>query len=170
MKEKIKVIIANDQKAVKIPTGVRLLVRRCCNAVLTYEGFSEPAEISVTFVDDERIHELNKMHRDVDRSTDVLSFPLGEDGIYDKNPENGACLLGDIVISVETAVRQAYTYGHSLQREIGFLTVHSMLHLLGYDHVNGGIEAVHMREKEERVLTELGLKRNESYYMDSEEE
>jgi probable rRNA maturation factor len=170
MKEKIKVIIANDQKAVKIPTGVRLLVRRCCNAVLTYEGFSEPAEISVTFVDDERIHELNKMHRDVDRSTDVLSFPLGEDGVYDKNPENGACLLGDIVISVETAVRQAYTYGHSLQREIGFLTVHSMLHLLGYDHVNGGIEAVHMREKEERVLTELGLKRNESYYMDSEEE
>ena len=170
MKEKIKVIIANDQKAVKIPTGVRLLVRRCCNAVLTYEGFSEPAEISVTFVDDERIHELNKMHRDVDRSTDVLSFPLGEDGVYDKNPENGACLLGDIVISVETAVRQAYTYGHSLQREIGFLTVHSMLHLLGYDHVNGGIEAVHMREKEERVLTELGLKRNESYYMDFEEE
>lgn len=170
MKEKIKVIIANDQKAVKIPTGVRLLVRRCCNAVLTYEGFSEPAEISVTFVDDERIHELNKMHRDVDRSTDVLSFPLGENGVYDKNPENGACLLGDIVISVETAVRQAYTYGHSLQREIGFLTVHSMLHLLGYDHVNGGIEAVHMREKEERVLTELGLKRNESYYMDFEEE
>lgn len=170
MKEKIKVIIANDQKAVKIPTGVRLLVRRCCNAVLTYEGFSEPAEISVTFVDDERIHELNKMHRDIDSSTDVLSFPLGEDGVYDKNPENGACLLGDIVISVETAVRQAYTYGHSLQREIGFLTVHSMLHLLGYDHVNGGIEAVHMREKEERVLTELGLKRNESYYMDSEEE
>ena len=170
MKEKIKVIIANDQKAIKIPTGVRLLVRRCCNAVLTFENFSEPAEISVTFVDDERIHELNKMHRDVDKSTDVLSFPLGEDGVYDKNPENGACLLGDIVISVETAVRQAYTYGHSLQREIGFLTVHSMLHLLGYDHVNGGIEAVHMREKEEHVLTALGLKRNESYYMDSEEE
>ena len=160
MKEKIKVIIANDQKAVKIPTGVRLLVRRCCNAVLTYEGFSEPAEISVTFVDDERIHELNKMHRDVDRSTDVLSFPLGEDGVYDKNPENGACLLGDIVISVETAVRQAYTYGHSLQREIGFLTVHSMLHLLGYDHVNGGLEQMKMREKEELVLAKLGVLRD----------
>ncbi len=170
MKEKIRVIITNDQKAVKIPTGVRLLVRRCCNAVLTFEDFSEPAEISVTFVDDERIHELNKMHRDVDKSTDVLSFPLGENGVYDKNLETGACLLGDIVISVETAVRQAYTYGHSLQREIGFLTVHSMLHLLGYDHVNGGIEAVRMREKEEHVLSELGLKRNESYYMTSEEE
>ncbi len=170
MKEKIRVIITNDQKAVKIPTGVRLLVRRCCNAVLTFEDFSEPAEISVTFVDDERIHELNKMHRNVDKSTDVLSFPLGENGVYDKNLETGACLLGDIVISVETAVRQADTYGHTLQREIGFLTVHSMLHLLGYDHVNGGIEAVHMREKEEHVLTELGLKRNESYYMTSEEE
>ncbi|MBE6796129.1 MAG: rRNA maturation RNase YbeY [Ruminococcaceae bacterium] len=169
MKEKIKVIIANDQKDVKIPTGVRLLVRRCCNAVLTYEGFGEPAEISVTFVDDDTIHELNRQHRNVDSSTDVLSFPLGENGVYDKNLETGACLLGDIVISVPTAVRQAETYGHSLQREIGFLTVHSMLHLLGYDHVNGGIEAVRMREKEERVLTELGLKRNESYYMDSEE-
>lgn len=170
MKEKIRVIITNDQKTVKIPTGVRLLVRRCCNAVLTFEDFSEPAEISVTFVDDERIHELNKMHRDVDKSTDVLSFPLGEDGVYDKDLDTGACLLGDIVISVETAVRQADTYGHTLQREIGFLTVHSMLHLLGYDHVNGGIEAVRMREKEERVLSELGLKRNESYYMTSEEE
>lgn len=170
MKEKIKVIITNDQKAVKIPTGVRLLVRRCCNAVLTFENFGEPAEISVTFVDDEQIHELNKMHRNVDRSTDVLSFPLGENGVYDKNLDTGACLLGDIVISVETAIRQAEAYGHTLQREMGFLTVHSMLHLLGYDHVNGGIEAVHMREKEEHVLTELGLKRNESYYMDSEEE
>ncbi len=169
MKEKIKVIISNDQKAVKIPTGVRLLVRRCCNAVLTFENFSEPAEISVTFVDDEAIHALNKEHRNVDSSTDVLSFPLGENGVYDKNLETGASLLGDIVISVPTAVRQADTYGHTLQREIGFLTVHSMLHLLGYDHVNGGIEAVHMREKEERVLSELGLKRNESYYMDSEE-
>ena len=113
MKEKIKVIITNDQKAIKIPTGVRLLVRRCCNAVLTFENFSEPAEISVTFVDDERIHELNKMHRNIDRSTDVLSFPLGEDGVYDKNLETGACLLGDIVISVETAdVRQRNTDIH----------------------------------------------------------
>ena len=170
MKEKIKVIIANEQKTAKIPTGVRLLVRRCCNAVLTFEGFTEPAEISVTFVDDERIHELNREYRNIDRSTDVLSFPLGENGVYDKDLETGACLLGDIVISVETAIRQADEYGHSLQREIGFLTVHSMLHLLGYDHVDGGIEAVHMREKEEHVLTELGLKRNESYYMEPGEE
>ncbi len=170
MKEKIKVIISNDQKAVKIPTGVRLLVRRCCNAVLTFESFEDSAEISVTFVDDARIHELNKQFRNVDSATDVLSFPLGENGVYDKNPETGACLLGDIVISLETAVRQAESYQHSLQREIAFLTVHSMLHLLGYDHVDGGIEAVHMREKEEHVLQELGLKRNDSYYMEDGEE
>lgn len=165
-----KVIITNEQKEVKIPTGVRLLIRRCCNAVLHYEEFNEPAEVSVTFVDDERIHELNKQYRDVDKSTDVLSFPLGENGVYDKNNDTGALLLGDIVISIPTAVRQAKSYGHTLQREIGFLTVHSMLHLLGYDHVNGGMEEVRMREKEERVLTELGLKRNNSYYMDEEEE
>ena len=169
-REMTKVIITNEQKEVKIPTGVRLLVRRCCNAVLLYEGFKEAAEVSVTFVDDERIHSLNKEYRDVDSSTDVLSFPLGENGVYDKNNDTGALLLGDIVISIPTAVRQAKTYGHSLQREIGFLTVHSMLHLLGYDHVNGGMEEVRMREKEERVLTELGLKRNNSYYMDENEE
>ena len=163
MKEKIKVIISNDQKAVKIPTGVRLLVRRCCNAVLTFENFSEPAEISVTFVDDERIHELNKMHRNIDRSTDVLSFPLGEDGVYDINPANGAKMLGDIVISVEHAKAQAEEYGHTFQREMAFLTVHSMLHLLGYDHVNGGIEAETMREKEEAVLLQMGLTREVTF-------
>ena len=77
-------------------------------------------------------------------------------------------MLGDIVISVEKAMEQAEEYGHSLEREIAFLAVHSMLHLLGYDHVNGGLEAVRMREKEEEVLTQLGLKRNASYYMDEE--
>ena len=168
MTAKIKVIISNTQKAVTIPTGVRMLVRRCCHAVLVQENFEGSAEISVTFVDDEQIKELNKKHRDIDKSTDVLSFPLGENGKYDVNPETGAKILGDIVISMETAVRQAEEYGHPLQREIAFLTVHSMLHLLGYDHVNGGLEAVHMREKEEAVLTQLGLKRNGSYYFDGE--
>ncbi|HIS04412.1 MAG TPA: rRNA maturation RNase YbeY [Candidatus Fimenecus stercoravium] len=168
MTDKIKVIISNNQKAVKIPTGVRMLVRRCCHAVLVQENFEGSAEISVTFVDDEQIKELNKKHRDIDKPTDVLSFPLGENGKYDVNPETGAKILGDIVISMETAVRQAEEYGHPLQREVAFLTVHSMLHLLGYDHVNGGLEAVHMREKEEAVLTQLGLKRNGSYYFDGE--
>lgn len=168
MTDKIKVIISNDQKEVKIPTGVRMLVRRCCNAVLLQENFEGSAEISVTFVDDEAIRALNKEHRNLDRATDVLSFPLGENGVYDVNHDTGAKMLGDIVISVERAVAQADEYGHPLQREIAFLTVHSLLHLLGYDHEDGGLEAVHMREKEESVLTQLGLKRNGSYYIDEE--
>lgn len=166
MAEKIKVIITNDQKNVKIPTGIKLLVRRTCHAVLQNEGFGRSAEISVTFVNDEQIHELNKKHRNIDASTDVLSFPLGENGVYDENPENGAAMLGDIVISVEHAYKQAEEYNHSLQREIAFLTAHSMLHLLGYDHVNGGLEEVRMREKEETVLTQLGLAKGSNYYME----
>lgn len=168
MTDKIKVIISNKQKAVKIPTGVRMLVRRCCNAVLLQEEFDGSAEISVTFVDNEEIHKLNKQYRNIDRETDVLSFPLGENGEYDINHDTGAKMLGDVVISLPKAVEQAEMYGHSLQREIAFLTVHSVLHLLGYDHEGGGIEAVHMREKEESVLTQLGLKRNGSYYLDEE--
>ena len=168
MSDKIKVVISDDQKAVKVPTGIRLLIRRCCNAVLVNEGFDGSVEVSVRFVDDEEIHALNLQYRNVDRSTDVLSFPLGEDGVYDINYSTGAKMLGDIVISVEHAIEQAKTYGHSLQREIGFLTVHSMLHLLGYDHEAGGIEQVRMREKEETILTQLGLKRTSSYYMDEE--
>ena len=165
---KVKVVISNEQNEMRIPTGVRMLVRRCCTAVLVQEEFEGPAEVSVTFVDDDAIHQLNLQYRNIDRATDVLSFPLGENGVYDINNDTGAKLLGDIVISIPHAVDQADRYGHSLQREIGFLTVHSMLHLLGYDHVNGGMESVRMREKEEAVLTKLGLKRNSSYYMDDE--
>ncbi len=165
MSDKIRVIITDDQKAVKIPTGTRLFIRRCCNAVLINEKFEGPAEISVRMVDDEEIHKLNSQYRGIDKSTDVLSFPLGENGEYDINYDTGAKMLGDIVISMEHAVVQAKAYGHSLQREIGFLTVHSMLHLLGYDHEAGGIEQVRMREKEETILTQLGVKRNSSYYM-----
>ena len=161
-----KVIISNEQKNVKIPTGIKLLVRRTCHAVLINEHFEEPTEISVSFVNDEQIHELNKKHRGIDASTDVLSFPLGENGVYDENPETGALMLGDIVISVEHAYKQAEEYNHSLQREIAFLTAHSMLHLLGYDHVNGGLEEVRMREKEETVLTQLGLSKGSNYYME----
>ncbi len=168
MSDKIKVIISNNQKEVKVPTGVRMLIRRCCNAVLAQENFKGSAEISVSFVNNEQIHQLNKKHRNIDRETDVLSFPLGVDGEYDINPDTGAKLLGDIVISLEKAVSQAEEYGHSLNREVAFLTVHSLLHLLGYDHETGGLEAVHMREKEESVLTQLGLKRNGSYYLDGE--
>lgn len=162
----VKVIISNDQKAAKIPSGIRLLIRRCCHAVLEEEGFDSSAEVSVRFVDNETIHELNKQYRNIDRPTDVLSFPLGENGNYDTNLDTGAKLLGDIVISVPKAMEQAEEYNHSLEREIGFLTAHSMLHLLGYDHEVGGMEEVRMREKEETVLTKIGLKRDNSYYME----
>ncbi len=164
----VKVMISNEQKKVKIPTGIRLLIRRCCHAVLALEKFEGSAEVSVTFVDNERIHELNNQYRNIDRETDVLSFPLGENGVYDTNLDTGAKMLGDIVISIEKAVEQAGLYNHPLQREIGFLTVHSMLHLLGYDHEAGGLEEVHMREKEETVLTQIGWKRSNSYYMGDE--
>ncbi len=164
MSNKVKVIISDDQKAVKIPTGIRLLIRRCCNAVLVNEKFEGSVEVSVRFVDDEEIHRLNLEYRNMDKSTDVLSFPLGENGVYDINYDTGAKMLGDIVISVEHAVEQAKTYGHTLQREIGFLTVHSMLHLLGYDHEQGGLEQMRMREKEEEILRQLGLRRNGNYY------
>ena len=164
MKDRIKVIITNNQKTVRIPTGVRMLIRRCCNAVLIGEEFKGSAEISVTIVDNAEIHELNLKHRNIDRPTDVLSFPLGDDGVYDINNDTGAQMLGDIVISIEKAIEQAELYGHSLDREIAFLTVHSMLHLLGYDHEPGGLELVRMREREEAVLTQLGLVRSGSYY------
>lgn len=163
--DKIKVSIENRQKAVKIPTGVRLLIRRCCHAVLEMEGFEGSAEVNVTLVDNDQIHEINLEQRSIDMPTDVLSFPLGENGQYDVNPENGHFMLGDVVISMERAAAQAEEYGHSLQREVGYLTVHSMLHLLGYDHVDGGLEAVRMREKEEAVMTSVGLPRGGSYVM-----
>ena len=154
--DKVKVIISNEQKEVAVPTGIRLLIRRCCHAVLQEEDFHDNAEVSVSFVNNEQIHELNKKYRNVDRETDVLSFPLGENGEYDTNLDTGAKLLGDIVISVPKAMEQANLYNHSLQREIG------------YDHEKGGIEEVHMREKEETVLTKIGLKRDNSYYMGDE--
>ncbi len=157
---KTKVIITEKQNNIKLPSGIRLLVRRACNAVLVTEDFKDSAEVNVTFVDDEEIKILNTEHRKIESATDVLSFPLGENGVYDVNPENGAKMLGDIVISAEHAVKQADSYGHTLQREIAFLTVHSMLHLLGYDHVNGGLEQMKMREKEELVLAKLGVLRD----------
>ncbi len=153
----VKVNIVVKQKSVKIPTGTRLLIRKACNATLKFEGYEAPSEVDVTLVDDEMIREMNATHRNIDSSTDVLSFPLGENGEYDTNPETGAKMLGDIVISVDHAMYQADLYGHGLEREVAFLTVHSMLHLLGYDHEAGGLEQTLMREKEEVVLAALGL-------------
>ncbi|MDR0884113.1 MAG: rRNA maturation RNase YbeY [Oscillospiraceae bacterium] len=164
LQRKVRVIITNDQEDIKIPTGVRMLMRRVCTAALQGEHFTAPAEVNVRFVDNETIRALNQKHREIDAVTDVLSFPLGEEGVYDVNPETGAQMLGDIVINIQRAVAQAQTYEHTLQREICFLTVHSILHLLGYDHEGGGLDMVRMREKEEAALTQVGLVRNGSYF------
>lgn len=163
---KLKVYIKNNQKNVKIPVGLRLLIRKCCAAALAYEKFDSDAEVSVSFVSNAEIRRLNRQFRDKDKSTDVLSFPLGENGVYDVNQETGAKLLGDVVISMETAVKQARTYGHSLEREVGFLTVHSMLHLLGYDHETSPLDAANMREKEEAILENLGISREMTFVSD----
>ena len=154
--DKIRVIITNAQKKVRIPTGLRMLIRRSCIAVLRNEEFDGPAEISVTFVDNEEIRKLNAQYRNKDAATDVLSFPMGVDGVYDTNLDTGAKILGDVVLSVEKAQEQANLYGHSLDREVGYLTVHSVLHLLGYDHIEP-LDRVHMREREENVMRQLGL-------------
>lgn len=159
----IKVMIRNNQKKIKLPVGLRLLVRKCCQAVLVTENFDKPAEVSVSFVDNGEIRRLNRLYRDKDKPTDVLSFPLGENGVYDIDKETGAALLGDVVISIETAIKQAKMYDHSLEREVGFLTVHSMLHLLGYDHETSPLEAERMHEKEEMVLERLGVTRDNTY-------
>ena len=160
--DKIRVVITNSQKAVKIPTGMRMLVRRCCNAVLKMEEFEGPAEISVTFVDNEQIKELNTQYREKPIETDVLSFPMGSDGKYDTDPTTGAQILGDVVISMEKALEQSELYGHSFQREVGYLTAHSVLHLLGYDHMEP-LEKLRMREKEENVMNMLGLEASQGY-------
>lgn len=153
----VKVNIFVKEKNVKLPTGTRLLIRKACNATLKFENFDGPAEVDVTIVNDEKIREMNKTHRNIDSATDVLSFPLGDGGVFDINPATKAKMLGDIVISVDHALAQSDLYGHGIEREIAFLTVHSMLHLLGYDHEQGGLEQTIMREKEETVLEALGL-------------
>lgn len=158
--DRVKVIITNEQKKIKIPTGIRILLRRCCNAVIQLENLVGEYEVNITFVDDERIRQLNNKFRNIDKATDVLSFPMGENSDYPINPESGFKILGDVVISVERAVLQAEEYDHSLRRELGYLTTHSVLHLLGYDHVNGGIEAAKMREREEEVMTLVGQPRD----------
>ena len=153
----LKVNFQNRQRKTKLPNNVQSLVVSAIDASLKTEKFTDDCEINVTFVSDKKIKEINREFRNINNSTDVLSFPLGEDGVYDTNPETNNKMLGDIVISVEHAIAQGELYGHGLRREIAYLTVHSMLHLLGYDHVDEGIEKAKMREKEEIILTKLGL-------------
>lgn len=157
MAEKVKITITDRYKRDFAGAEAKALVRKACRATLKNEKFKNPAQIDVTFVGDSEIKTINREFRDIDKSTDVLSFPLGENGVYDINPENGALMLGDVVISIDHAKAQADLYGHGIEREIAFLTAHSVLHLLGYDHVGGEAERKVMRKKEEEILESMGL-------------
>lgn len=157
---KIITFLSNEQEKMAPPEDIEHLIEICTAAALEEEGINDTAEVSVTLVDNEGIRELNKEHRDIDRETDVLSFPLGDDDGYEVDPDNDAIMLGDIVISLEKAAQQAQEYGHSYRREVAFLITHSLFHLLGYDHVNSEEEEKVMFGKQEKVLDKLGITRD----------
>lgn len=160
----MEVAIENNQDKIEVSKDIFQTIRDVAEAVADEEyGFE--AEVSVTLVDDKQIHALNKQHRGIDRPTDVLSFPMlefDEDGDAvsdDFNFNEGRMILGDIVISMERAAAQALEYGHSLKRETAFLTAHSMLHLLGYDHIGDAEGERIMFEKQDKILKSLGIER-----------
>ena len=157
---KIITFLSNEQEKMAPPEDIEHLREICTAAALEEEGIDDTAEVSVTLVDNEGIRELNKEHRNIDRETDVLSFPLGDDDGYEVDPDNDAIMLGDIVISLEKAAQQAQEYGHSYRREVAFLITHSLFHLLGYDHVNSEEEEKEMFGKQEKVLDKLGITRD----------
>ena len=135
-------------------------MKRCCSETLYEEGYTGDFEVSLTFTDNEGIREINRKYREIDRETDVLSFPMTDEGEdFTVDPETGCFMLGDIVISLEKALTQAEEYGHSFKREVAFLAVHSMLHLLGYDHERSEEEEREMFGKQDIVLEAMGLTR-----------
>ena len=158
---KLKLYFTNEQDKVKISFKIRSLIKKAVKETLTEDKFEYPAEISVSFVDNQKIHELNREYRDRDSPTDVLSFPMWEkEELADGSALDGhAVTLGDIIISAEKAKAQAEEYGHSIEREITFLSVHSTLHLLGYDHEVSADDEAYMNKKQEEVLVKIGLPR-----------
>ncbi len=154
-------LILNDAAAA-LPEPLLALLQCCVDKTLEAEEFPFSAEVSLSVTDNEGIRDLNRAQRQTDRVTDVLSFPMltVEDGVLiveDEDILDGRVFLGDIVISLPRAEEQAAAYGHSLERELGFLTVHSMLHLLGYDHEDGPRSESEMFKKQEDVLQSLQL-------------
>ena len=141
------------------------LIRKVIRTALAAEGVDFPCEVDVLLTGDDGIHEINREMRQVDRPTDVLSFPEfdltpGElPGPEDADPGTGLVPLGDMVISMERVAAQAREYGHSNRRELSYLVVHSVLHLLGYDHLDEGPQKAQMRAREEAILGELGIGR-----------
>lgn len=150
---------------VEAPDTVEPLLRRVISAALEAEGMDLPCEINVLLTDDEGIHQVNLDMRGVDRPTDVLSFPMfdlspGEKpGEEHEDPDTGLVPLGDMCISLERAAAQAEEYGHSVERELSYLAVHAVLHLLGYDHMDEGPMKAQMRRREEHILEGLGIRR-----------
>lgn len=155
---KIYVYFSDEQDKIKLDFNAEELIEKCTEQALVEEEIDESAEVSVTFVDNEKIRALNAEHRGIDRETDVLSFPAFTDDGFEVNPENDAIILGDIVISLEKANAQSEEYGHSMLRETAFLIAHSLFHLLGYDHETEA-EEKEMFEKQENVLQRLGITR-----------
>ena len=155
----LKIYFENNQEKHSIHYKLKMLIRHTILETHDYEGMENDAEESVTFVDDEGIRELNKRFRNMDKPTDVLSFPLldyegeSEEPFFDELCHN----LGDIVISLERAMAQANEFGHSFEREVAFLTAHSMLHLLGYDHELSDEDDADMRKRQNDIMERLGL-------------
>ncbi len=153
------------ESEVDCPAGTQELLEKVISAALEAEGVEADCEINVLLTDDEGIHQVNLDMRGVDRPTDVLSFPMfdlqpGEKpGEEDADPETGLVPLGDMCLSLERAQAQAEEFGHSVERELSYLTVHSVLHLLGYDHMDEGPMKVQMRGREEAILQTLGITR-----------
>lgn len=161
------IIIENEQDIFIIDGNINKLIEDTIRLCMKSEKLDKDYEVSVIIVDDREIRDINREHRNIDKATDVLSFPMAEfingrlisdEGDY--NPDSEELILGDIIISAETAKRQAEEYGHSFEREIAFLTAHSCFHLLGYDHMSEPEEKI-MIEKQENILTGMGLKRQE---------
>ena len=153
------------EEEVPAPAGLAARLEEAVNAALDAEGVDVPCVVEVCLTDDEAIHQTNLEMRGVDRPTDVLSFPMFELQPGEKpraewaDPDTDRVLLGDMMISLERARAQAEEYGHSLEREICYLAVHSVLHLLGYDHLDEGPQKRRMRAREEAILGRLGIVR-----------
>ena len=146
----LHIYFENAQEREPITYALKMLIRRAILATLAFEGKEGHSEVSVTFTDNEGIRAINREYREIDAPTDVLSFPLFEEGA------DGTRELGDIVLSLERCRAQAEEFGHSFERECAFLTVHSTLHLLGYDHVNGEEEENDMRERQTAIVEQMG--------------
>ena len=151
----MEIILDDRQDKIKVSKELLNKINDIIIECLHYEGYDDNYEVSLSFVDNEEIHQLNRDFRGVDRATDVLSFPLLTD---DFDIEIEAESLGDIVISLERALEQSIEYNHSFDREVCFLVCHSMFHLLGYDH-DTEENTKEMRKKEEDVLNKLNITR-----------